>query len=105
MEHVPHKRARHTELLPVDGELPDAFTTQITHAPRVRKPVERFEAASCTGYTRDLRKVEKEDEARRKALRMVVFTDGETRCVPLTLETRKRDWSFAWEWEARKAAL
>ena len=25
--------------------------------------------------------------------------------MPLTLESRKRDWSFAWEWEARKAAL
>ena len=36
---------------------------------------------------------------------MVVFTDGETRCVPFTAATCWHDWTFAWRWEARKAAL
>ena len=39
---------------------PDAFIARITSEPRRRKPVERFEAASCTGMTRDLRKKELE---------------------------------------------
>ena len=44
-------------------------------------------------------------QVRRHSLRMVVFTDGETRCVPFTADTCWRDWTFAWQWEARKAAL
>jgi hypothetical protein len=72
VHHVPPKRARHTEMARVDEDQPDAFSAHVTEAPRRRKQVERFEAASCTAYTRDLRKVEKEDEARRLPLRMVV---------------------------------
>ena len=102
---VPQKRTRHEAYTAVDETAPDAFTARATEGPRRRKPVERFEAASCTAYTKDLRRVEKEDEVRRLSLRMVVFTDGETRCVPFTAETCWRDWTFAWQWEARKAAL
>ena len=56
--HVPSKRKAGYEAVASEEDAPDAFVARITSEPRRRKPVERFEAASCTGMTRDLRKKE-----------------------------------------------
>lgn len=103
VHNVPPQRAKpKLEMTQTVGELDHQ---PLQHAPRRRKPVERFEAASCTQYTRDLRKAALEDEERRVSLRMVLFTDGEERCVPLARENRWTDWIFAWQWEQQREAL
>ena len=105
VHNVPPQRAKPNLELTQTTVLGELDHHPLQREPRRRKPVERFEAASCTQYTRDLRKAALEDEERRVSLRMVLFSDGEERCVPFTRDNRWSDWIFAWQWEKRREAL
>ncbi|KAL1518540.1 hypothetical protein AB1Y20_002829 [Prymnesium parvum] len=72
---------------------------------RARKKPELYVADSCTQMSKQLRRLQSEEDARRKASRLVQCVGGETRLALLTAETRYEDWVFPWEWVAKRAQL